>query len=108
MRQFDAPYVSNLTVVENLAYSAELRIRDKDDDGNLLTFDDKFKRVRMVLNLADLHRPADVVVDKTGGGGLSGGQKRRLAVAIELAVLAQEEERGEGATSHARRKSGAG
>ncbi|XRB05637.1 ABC transporter [Pycnococcus provasolii] len=84
VRQFDAPYVSNLTVVENLAYSAELRIRDKDDDGNLLTFDDKFKRVRMVLNLADLHRRADVVVDKTGGGGLSGGQKRRLAVAIEL------------------------
>lgn len=84
VRQLSAPYVDNLTVLENLSYSAAIRIPDVDTKGNAVSNDQRFRRAKQAMHLADLHRRADTVVEVAGGGGLSGGQKRRLAVAIEL------------------------
>eukprot|EP00794_Sanderia_malayensis_P009961 gene9961-10981_t len=76
--QLATPYHEELTVRENLTYSALMRL-PKD-----MNIRNKLWRVEQVLGQAGLNDYADVVVGSATGGGLSGGQKRRLCVAIQL------------------------
>ncbi|KAG5177704.1 hypothetical protein JKP88DRAFT_332036 [Tribonema minus] len=73
VRQFLVPCITSLTVFENLCYSALLRL-PKDT-----TFEEQINCVSTVIRDCDLSSCADCVTGK-----ISGGQMRRLAVAVEL------------------------
>ena len=71
---------STLTVRENLSYAAMLRLPAS------LSFGAKMARVDEVIGELQMERIADVVVGSATGGGISGGQKRKLMLGIELLV----------------------
>eukprot|EP00752_Nemacystus_decipiens_P011511 g10221.t1 len=73
MRQGDAGYLDGLTVLENLVYAAMLRFPG--------TVEQQSRRVSTAVKQASLERSAH-----TRAGDLSGGQKRRLKIALELLV----------------------
>ncbi|KAJ3089237.1 ABC transporter G member 22 [Quaeritorhiza haematococci] len=85
--QTDALF-SNLTVREILMYTVELRVPVS------VSAEEKMQRVEQVMHELELSHVADTKVGRGGddaaggdarsGGGLSGGQKRRLSIAIEL------------------------
>lgn len=76
--QFDVLY-SELTPRETLFFVTELRL------GENVPAVEKYQRVEKTLEELDLIHVADTKIgDGDGAGGLSGGQKRRLTVAIEL------------------------
>lgn len=80
--QLATPYHEELTVRQNLTYTAMMRLPMK------MKVQDKMWRVEQVLGQCGLFDVADVVVGgNDGGGGLSGGQKRRLCIALQLLDL---------------------
>mmetsp|Transcript_19538 Transcript_19538/g.32134 ORF Transcript_19538/g.32134 Transcript_19538/m.32134 type:complete len:825 (-) Transcript_19538:38-2512(-) len=76
--QFDVLY-AQLTPRETLYFVVELRMKES------VSREEKRNRVIQTLKELDLTAVADTRMgDGDGGGGLSGGQKRRVTVAIEL------------------------
>ena len=73
---------SHLTVEETLLYSAELRVggaaRTEGGYGSIL------QRVREVIGLVQIEHCKDVVVGDTRRKGISGGERKRLCIAMEL------------------------
>lgn len=77
--QFGSPALPELTVRENLVYAAMLRL-DAD-----LSVDAKLRRVDEVISMCGLEGVQNVAVgSESMVGGISGGQFRRLSVALEL------------------------
>ena len=72
------PYYEELTVRENLTLSAFIRLPSS------MTLHHKLERVEEVLRETFLVDLADTKVGRAGGPGLSGGQRRRLSVAVQL------------------------
>eukprot|EP00752_Nemacystus_decipiens_P013076 g11565.t1 len=73
MRQVNTGYLEDLTVLENLVYAAMLRLPG--------TVEHQSRRVQTVIEQTLLEKSAHTVAR-----GLSGGQKRRLKIALELLV----------------------
>ncbi|EGD74027.1 hypothetical protein PTSG_05724 [Salpingoeca rosetta] len=88
VEQLCGAYFNDMTVRENAMFNAMLRLPSS------MPTEEKLVRALSALKTVNLLQFADQIVD-TGSGGLSGGQKRRLAVAMELlldpAVLAMDE-----------------
>lgn len=76
--QQSQPYYEELTVRENLTLSAFMRLPSS------MTLHHKLERVEEVIRETFLVDLADTKVGRVGGPGLSGGQKRRLSVAVQL------------------------
>lgn len=74
---------SHLTVREALLYTVDLRV-DK-----TVSSEEKWRRVDQVIADLELTHVANTKVggDDVRGGGLSGGQKRRLSIAMELVTF---------------------
>ena len=72
-------FLSELTILETLVFGAMLRVKNDDIDFRL-------ERVREVLKQVDLwqSRYKSVGGATIGSGGISGGQRRRLSIALEL------------------------
>ena len=72
-------FLSELTILETLMFGAMLRVKNDDIDFRL-------ERVREVLKQVDLwqSRYKPVGGATIGSGGISGGQRRRLSIALEL------------------------
>ncbi|CAI8009436.1 ABC transporter G family member 8 [Geodia barretti] len=77
--QLAAPYYKELTVRENLTLAAWVKLH--------ISSKEKFQRVEQVMEVTGLMDLADTVVGGATGPGLSGGQKRRLVVALQLLKL---------------------
>ena len=76
--QLTFPFYEELTVRENLTLAAQLRLPKS------LSLTQIFDRVEKILHVVQLHEKADVKVGNSFGPGLSGGQKRKLSIAIQL------------------------
>lgn len=77
VQQEDALY-AELTVRENLWFSAMLRLpRD-------MTMDEKEKRVDEVISELGLRKAADTKIGNEVIRGISGGEKRRVSMGMEL------------------------
>eukprot|EP00494_Astrolonche_serrata_P025719 UN25980 len=70
-------FFNKFTVEEELTYAAMLRLPDT------MTYEQILERVQGVIDLTKLAKQRSTVIGAKEGG-LSGGQKRRLSVAIEL------------------------
>ncbi len=68
----------HLTVGEALRFAARLRLPADYSDQEI------GRRVQDVLELLDLAGTVDVVIGSPGGSGMSGGQRRRVNLAMEL------------------------
>ena len=68
----------DLTVYENLLYSAQLRLPTS------MTVEQKRAIVEDVVEILDLSRIRDVVVGSPEKRGISGGQKKRVNIGMEL------------------------
>jgi len=68
----------DLTVYENLLYSARLRLPSS------MSIDQQRAIVEDVLDILDLSRIRDVVVGSPEKRGISGGQKKRVNIGMEL------------------------
>eukprot|EP00117_Sycon_ciliatum_P008487 scpid6940/ scgid11163/ ATP-binding cassette sub-family G member 2 len=78
VRQLATPYYDQLTVRENLLYSALLRLPSTHTRSEL------FEQMKMVIQEVGLSEIEERVVGGTTGGGISGGEKKRLCVAMQL------------------------
>ena len=52
-----------------------------------LTRKERFQRINLIVSVMRMGSIADTAVEARSGGGLSGGQKRKLSMAIELLSL---------------------
>jgi ABC-type multidrug transport system ATPase subunit len=68
----------DLTVGESLRYTARLRLPADYGDAEIR------RRVRDVLGQLDLTGAEDVMIGSPGGSGVSGGQRKRVNLAMEL------------------------
>jgi ABC-type multidrug transport system ATPase subunit len=68
---------SELTVYETLWYAAQLRMRAD-------TNEERLKRIDEVLGLMGIGHCRDVIIGDTRKKGISGGERKRVSVAIEL------------------------
>jgi len=72
-------FFDTFTVKDELMYACLLRLPDS------VPLEKKLEMVQGVMDVVKLSGQADTIIGGKGGkGGLSGGQKRRLSVAIEL------------------------
>ena len=78
MLQLAEAFSVELTVFENLVYAALLRLPAETPLEKVLA------RVESVINELFLRRIAHVKVGSATGGGISGGQKRKLMLATEM------------------------
>ena len=78
MLQLADSYCTTLTVRQNVAYAALIRLPAS------TPFNVKMARVDAILSELELGSIADVRVGGATGGGISGGQKRKLQLAIEM------------------------
>ncbi|GMH60054.1 hypothetical protein TrST_g7691 [Triparma strigata] len=78
VEQDDNLLFDTLTVWETLSFASLLRLPEK------LTVQDKFRRALEVLEEVGLAEHADAPVGGVSFKGISGGQRRRLSIAIEL------------------------
>ena len=76
MLQLACCYCENLSARINVAYAALQRLD--------LPVDQCLEVAEQLIDVVGLRPVADVPVGKATGGGLSGGQKRKLALAIEM------------------------
>ena len=70
---------ARFTVEETLYYNAEFRI-----SGSVPDYTDRRQRVDYILDLLDIRHCKDVLVGDSRVKGISGGERKRLAVGIEL------------------------
>ncbi|PVV01683.1 hypothetical protein BB560_003888, partial [Smittium megazygosporum] len=68
----------NLTVRESLLYSADLRM------GNFYTPQERIQRVDSLINSLMLVKCKDSVVEGTKERGISGGERKRTAIGVEI------------------------
>lgn len=68
---------AELTVAETLSYAAQLRLVDMSDD-------DRNKRVDEVLQMMGIEHCRNVIIGDTRRKGISGGERKRVCVAMEL------------------------
>ncbi|KAG0344191.1 Calcium/calmodulin-dependent protein kinase type 1D, partial [Podila humilis] len=80
VRQGDNFLMTHLTVRETLCYTAELSM------GTTLSKHERYARVEEILDLMGLRDCADVMIGSPERSGISGGQRRRVSIAIQLAV----------------------
>lgn len=76
--QLAVPYYEELTVRQNLFFAAHMRLPKKTSSS------EKYERVEQIIAETGLTQMADTVIGGSVGPGLSGGQKRRLCVALQL------------------------
>ncbi|KAG0230494.1 hypothetical protein BGW42_000915 [Actinomortierella wolfii] len=80
VRQDDSFLYSHLTVRETLQYAAELSMSPS------LTRGEKYAKVESIMELMGLLECADVLVGSEDTKGCSGGQRRRVSIAIQLVL----------------------
>ncbi|KAG0221326.1 hypothetical protein BGW41_006854, partial [Actinomortierella wolfii] len=78
VRQDDNYLLSHLTVRETLQYAAELSMDDN------LSKAAKFAKVEEIIDILGLRECADVIVGNAAVKGISGGQRRRVSIGIQL------------------------
>ncbi|KAI8599654.1 P-loop containing nucleoside triphosphate hydrolase protein [Dissophora ornata] len=78
VRQDDNFLLSHLTVRETLQYAAELRMDSS------IPKADKYTKVEDIIDLLGLRECADVIVGNPAVKGISGGQRRRVSIGIQL------------------------
>ena len=81
MLQLANTFSTSLTVRENLAYAAALRL------GTQLSVEAQLDRIELVITMLKLTKIADVVIGAVAGGGISGGQKRKVALGVEMLTM---------------------
>ncbi len=69
---------ANFTVEETLSYTAELRMPASS------TQEERTKRIAEVMKLMGIHHCRNVMVGDTRNKGISGGERKRLCIAMEL------------------------
>ena len=72
----------NLTVKEILTYQAQLKLPEEDKDNKYIT-----SSVTEVINLLALNQIGDRVVGSLDDNLISGGQRRRLSIGMDLATI---------------------
>ncbi|KAG0025112.1 hypothetical protein BGZ82_010207 [Podila clonocystis] len=80
VRQGDSFLMSHLTVRDTLCYAAELRM------GPTLSKHERHAKVEEILDLIGLRECADVMVGSTENRGISGGQRRRVSIGMQLVI----------------------
>ena len=89
MRQLTTPWDPKLTVLENLVYAARLRLPKS------MPLVEKLAIVSQCIADTGMTGIMDSIVGGLSGGGISGGQKRLLSVALQMiltpAVLIMDE-----------------
>merc|ERR1719359_1601185 len=85
----DTVYFESLTVREVLRYGAELSLPSVGKDSNgrevRMSTADKYGKVDKIIDMLDIGKCADSRIGNSAdSGGISGGERRRLAVAMEL------------------------
>lgn len=68
----------NLTVRETVMFAAKLRLPQSTSN------DEKEDRVAELLELLGLSHVADGIVGKEGRRGISGGERKRVSIGVEL------------------------
>lgn len=68
----------NLTVRETVTFAAKLRLPQSTSDT------EKDNRVAELLELLGLSHIADNIVGKEGRRGISGGERKRVSIGVEL------------------------
>ena len=74
-------HIANLTVEETVRYAAWTRIPDS------MSPEDREKRVQFLLEMLGIQHVKKSVVGNAMLKGISGGQKKRLSVAVEIVNL---------------------
>lgn len=80
VRQGDSFLMSHLTVRETLCYAAELGM------GPTLSKHERHAKVEEILDLIGLRECADVMVGSAENSGISGGQRRRVSIGMQLVI----------------------
>ncbi|KAF9416855.1 hypothetical protein BGZ94_010107 [Podila epigama] len=80
VRQGDGFLMSHLTVRETLRYAAELGM------GTTLSRLERYAKVEEILDLVGLRECADVMVGSADSNGISGGQRRRVSIGMQLVL----------------------
>ncbi|KAF9973403.1 hypothetical protein BGZ73_003343 [Actinomortierella ambigua] len=78
VRQDDNFLLSHLTVRETLQYAAQLNMDSK------LSKAVKFAKVEEIIDILGLRECADVLVGNAAVKGISGGQRRRVSIGVQL------------------------
>lgn len=68
----------NLTVSETVLFAAKLRLPQTTPDR------EKHERVAELLELLGLSHVADNIIGKEGRRGISGGERKRVSIGVEL------------------------
>ncbi|KAF9968990.1 ATP-binding cassette sub- G member 5, partial [Actinomortierella ambigua] len=88
VRQDDSFLHSHLTVRETLRYAAELSVNCKDRRSDTCegqpSLAEAWNKAEVIMELMGLYECADVFVGGPGVTGCSGGQRRRLSIALQL------------------------
>jgi ABC-type multidrug transport system ATPase subunit len=79
--QLTVQYYEELTVQQNLLLAAFMSLPRS------ISEEDRFERVESVIEQVELTDVKGAIVGGSAGSGLSGGQKKRLAIAIQLIRL---------------------
>jgi len=82
--------LGSMTVREAVTLSARLRLPKSMSDS------EKLQRVERTLQMLGLMRCADTVIGDAFNKGISGGEKRRVAVALELIKVSRQRHKGRG------------
>jgi ATP-binding cassette subfamily G (WHITE) protein 2 len=69
---------SNLTVYETLSYASELKMTRN------ISKEDRIIKIENILNKLELNNCRNIIVGDSNQKGISGGEKKRLSIAIEL------------------------
>lgn len=71
-------FFTDITLMDTLTYAAMLRLPDK------MAYKDKIKRVNEIIDVLDLRKCVKTAMGGMGKPGLSGGEKKRASIAVEL------------------------
>lgn len=74
----DDVLIAELTVLETLSYAADLRL------GSEHSKEEKAARIEEVIQLMEIGHIKDIIIGDTRVKGISGGERKRVCIAIEL------------------------